>query len=209
MDNKTYLEQISSEARPIRSTKGLFGLNIPPKFLKIIIGAIVAAIIIIIVGSILSSINNKNSERSYLDKIYIRTDNLISTISSYSNRIKSSELRSMSNSLNAILVQTNYDILSYLQTNYELSNFEPEEEQTLTDENAYIEILNQSLENGRLNGILDRTYSREFTYEIGMLLSLESEAMTKAKNENLKSILSSSHESLEQLYPQFNNFDSK
>lgn len=209
MDNKAYLEQISSEARPLKPTKSLFGFNISPKMLKIIIGIVVATVIIMIFGGILSSLGNKNSERDYLDKIYIRTDNLMVSISNYNNLVKSSELRSMGNSLNAVLVQTNYEVLNYLKENYELTNYKPEKEQTLTDENTYIEELNQSLENGRLNGILDRTYAREFTYEIGMLLSLESEAIANTKNENLKSILNSSHTNLEQLYPQFNNFTSK
>lgn len=207
MDNKQYLEQISSEARPLKSSKKLFGLNISPKMLKIIIGALIATIAIFIFGSIISSNNNNNTERDYLDQIYLRTDNLMGVIDDYNKLVKSSELRSMGTSLNAVLAEINYRVTTYLKEELGLSSVgKPEKETILTEETELTEELEQNLENGRLNGILDRTYAREFTYQIGMLIVLEMETSSHTKNEDLKSYLESSEVNLDKLYDQFNSF---
>lgn len=212
MNNKEYLEQISIQTKQAKkpATKSFFGLDIPPKLLAFIIGGVVAAILIIIIGSIVGSSGNNNSERDLVDRIYQRSNNLSTVISDFSKRIKSSELRSMSTSLNAVLTETTYSLTSILENDFGSDDAgKPAKEEVATEEENRMEILSNDLETGRLKGQLDRVYASDFAYEIAMLLSLESEASVKTDKENLKSALKTSSDNLEKLYDQFNNFDSK
>ena len=123
MNNKEYLEQISTQTRQAKkpATKSFFGLDISPKLLAFIIGGVVAAILIIIIGSIAGSGSN-NSERDLTDRIYQRANNLSTVISDFSKRIKSSELRSMSTSLNAVLTETTYSLTTILENDFGSDN---------------------------------------------------------------------------------------
>lgn len=211
MNNKEYLEQISTQTRQAKrpATKSFFGLDIPPKLLAFIIGGVVAAILIIIIGSIAGSGSN-NSERDLTDRIYQRANNLSTVISDFSKRIKSSELRSMSTSLNAVLTETTYSLTTILESDFGSDNAEkPAKEEIATEEEKRMEILSNDLETGRLKGQLDRVYASDFAYEIAMLLSLESEASAKTDKDSLRSALKTSSDNLEKLYDQFNTFDAK
>ena len=207
MNNKEYLEQISAQTRPVKTGKGPFGLEFNAKTIKILIGVAVAALLIIIIGAISGSGGDKNSERDYVDQIYLRSNNLMSAISNYNKRVKSSELRSMGNSLNAVLAELNFNITTILKEDFAAKSVgKPDKDKTQTTEDAIAEELNETLENARLNGVLDRTYAREFAYQIGLLESLESETVAKKEKETLINMLTASEENLEQLYDQFNNF---
>ena len=76
-----------------------------------------------------------------------------------------------------------------------------------SENNAMAELLT-NLDNAQLNGLLDRVYHREITYQIGTLLSMEHEAYTSTKISGLKSALETSMNNLNQLYEQFQNFTS-
>lgn len=206
MDNKAYLEQISAEARPVKARGGLFNLGLSPKLVKILIGAVVAAVVIIIFGSILSSGGKSENESDYLNRISIRTDNLVKTISSYNNRVKSSELRSLGNSLKAILNEANYQVNTYLKEVLNTKVDSSKQTGLSSDEEAIATELNQTLENARLSGNLDRAYAREFTYQIGMLIALEDAVISRTKNSAFQSDLEASRSSLNQFQESFNNF---
>lgn len=66
--------------------------------------------------------------------------------------------------------------------------------------------LNNSLESGKLNGILDRTYAREFTLQVSLLISLETELRAETKDTDFQTFLDSSVESLSTIYADFANF---
>lgn len=211
MNNKEYLEQISTQTRQAKktATKSFFGLDISPKLLAFIIGGVVAAILIIIIGSIAGSGSN-NSERDLTDRIYQRANNLSTVISDFNKRIKSSELRSMSTSLNAVLTETTYSLTTILENDFGSDNADkPAKEEIATEEEKRMEILSNDLETGRLKGQLDRVYASDFAYEIAMLLSLESEASAKTDKDSLRSALKTSSDNLEKLYEQFNSFEAK
>ena len=72
-----------------------------------------------------------------------------------------------------------------------------------------MEEMTATLENGRLNAILDRVYAREFAYQIAMLIALEQETYSKTKKENLRSVLTSSMNNLDSLHTQFDDFEAK
>ena len=206
MNNKEYLEQISSESRKkTSSNNGFFGFNISPRLGKIIIGAFIAAVLIMIIGGIASIAGGSSSESDYLGRIYLRTNNMMSAISAYNNKVKSSELRSMGNSLNAVLTETSYNVSTILKEEFEADPAKAKNS-IQEEEEADGTALNDSLENARISGTLDRIYAHNFTYAIGMLSALESEALHKAKNQRTTDALTTSKNNLDQLHDQFENF---
>ena len=207
MDNKAYLEQIASETRVSKpKASGFLGkLGLSPLMKKLLIGGVVLAFLIIIIGSIAGG-KDKNTDRDLVDKLSLRTTNLISVIERNNRYIKSSSLRSLSNSWKAVLSQVNYATNTSLAEDFEAKNSKPQKEQTTLDEDAWKLELEETLEKARLNGLLDRVTSREYAYQIGMLISLENDIINKSKKENLTSALKNSIPNLDQLYDQFDNF---
>ena len=209
MNNKDYLDKIASEARPLTaSAPGFLGsaLHLSMKQLKII-GIAIAAIFLVLIIAMIASSGNKNTERDYVDTAYLRTKDLSKVIDDYRTKIRSSELRSMAMSLKSVLLETNYALSSTLTNNFEAKNPDtPEKESTATDETAIIGELTASLEEARLNALLDRVFAREYTYQISLLISLETDIINRTKIDLLKSSLTSSRSNLETLHEQFDNF---
>lgn len=208
MNNKEYLDQIASDTAKTKATTGFFGFNISPRFGKIIIGCFIAAVLIIIIGIIVGIVSGGSSERDYLDRIYLRTNNLMEAISTYNKKVKSSELRSMGNSLNAVLTETSYNTSKILEEEYDADAGKPKSNKIAEEEEEDKTALMESLENARISGTLDRIYAHNFTYAISMLSNLESDAIKKAKNSDTANTLSSSKANLDKLYSQFDEFNS-
>ncbi len=209
MNNKDYLEKIAKDTRTGKpQKKGFLGAitTLPATTKKLIIGGAIAVVVVMIIGLILGSGGDKNQERDLVDKISLRTESIMDGIDDYNKLVKSSELRSMGNSLKAVLQETNYAINTILKETFEAKNAKPAKEKTETDEGAITEEMMATLENGRLNGILDRVYTREMTYQIAMLISLEQETYNKTKKDILKEALTSSMSNLDKLHEQFDNY---
>lgn len=209
MNNKDYLDKIASEARPLTaSAPGFLGsaLHLSMKQLKII-GIAIAVIFLVLIIAMIASSGNKNTERDYVDTAYLRTKDLSKVIDDYRTKIRSSELRSMAMSLKSVLLETNYALSSTLTNNFGAKSPDtPEKESTATDETAIIGELTASLEEARLNALLDRVFAREYTYQISLLISLETDIINRTKIDLLKSSLTSSRSNLETLHEQFDNF---
>ncbi len=209
MNNKEYLDQISSNNRQVKQNSGFLGFNISPRLAKIVIGAFIAAILIIIIGSIVGLSGNSSSEKDYLGRIYLRTNNLMDAIATYNKSVKSSELRSMGTSLNAVLAETSYSVSSILDSEYDVSPSKAVSDRITEEEEADKTALNDSLEDARISGRLDRVFAHNFTYAISMLSNLEADAIKKAKKDSTATTLSSSKANLDQLYTQFDEFASR
>lgn len=210
MNNKDYLEKIAKDTRTGKpQKKGFLGkFDISPTMIKIAIGGVILVIVMMIIGAIIGG-GDKNKERDYVDKIILRTDTMISEIGDYNKLVKSSTLRSMGTSLNAVLTETNYAVSTVLKQDFGVNNAKPEKEKTATDEASIREEMTTTLENGRLNGILDRVYAREMAYQIAMLMSLEQEAYGKTKKSSLKEAIDKSMSNLKPLQEQFDSFQAE
>ncbi|MBQ7040797.1 hypothetical protein IJN73_01880 [Candidatus Saccharibacteria bacterium] len=173
-----------------------------PKWIKIIIGAVAAVIVMMIIGGILSGLGN--GERDLLDKIYARTNNLNTSINNYSDSLKSSDLRSMASSLSTVLRETNAKVGAILTSDY--GDTTPKDESITSEETDHIAAVDSALNYGKINGLLDRYFAHEMSREIVLLQSLESEALEKSDGDAIKSALSSSWNNLEKLKPQFEDF---
>ncbi len=199
MDNIAYLNQISAENRASKTnSNSLFS----PK-LMIILGAIVLITIIIIIGGSLSSGSEKGVD--LVSQINLRSVNLSKTISTYNKQAKSSELRSIASSLSSILTETSSKTTELLSSVYGLKNGKISEKIT-EKEATYIENVNAELEKARLNGLLDRNYVRILTLQTGLLMSLESECLSRTNNSDVKNVLSNSYANLAGIYETLSNY---
>ena len=206
MDNMAYLQQIADDSRPkAKQSKGL-GDFFSWKFLGIIGGVLVLAITIIIVGSMLSNVSDKEKDAAV--RLNYRLSYLNKTVDSYRKKVKSSNLRSMSVTFNSIMTDTSRDLGTVIGTSFSAdSDADKESQATIAaEESAHISTLNSTLDNAILNGRLDRAYYREISLELTLLMSLESELLARTSKPELISLIQSSYESLSNLQKQFEEF---
>ena len=101
MDKQDYLNQISATSKPPKQgKKGIFGSI----YFKLGVGALVALIVIMILGAILSS--GKGGVKQDSIALKVRLDNTMEMITTYQTDVKSSSLRSSSASLYGVLSNT-------------------------------------------------------------------------------------------------------
>lgn len=199
-----YLNQIAQDNRTTRKVAtGKFPIE--TKWLKIIGAGIAGVIVIMIIGGLLGGLGHE--ERDLIDQIYARTRNLNEAISEYGGKVKSSELRSMGNSLSNVLAETNSKVGALITSEYGTDGTDPRDEATTTSELEHIAEVNTNLNYGRLNGMMDRYFVMEMTREIALLMSLETEVTEKTANESVKSALVNSWNNLNQLEIQFSNYE--
>lgn len=198
-----YLNQIAQDNRAV-GQKAQKGLPIDPKWLKIIGVGILGVILIMIVGGLLGGLGT--AERDLMDKIYARTQGLNNSIMDYNDAVKSSELRSMGNSLSAVLTETNSKVAGLLTSEYGAEGVEPRSETTTAEEAEHMQAVNSQLFYGKINGLMDRYFVREMTREIVLLQSLESEAMEKSSSSAVKEAMANSWNNLNKLEAQFEEY---
>ena len=203
MNNADYLNQISATNRSTKASAG--GLNI--KNPKILIAGLAAAFIIaiaMILSSVFGSVGNK--ERDLVDQISFRTTYLMESVKKYNNLVKDSTLRSMGTSLNAILLEVDQETTATLKNDFNADKKKPRDSKTEPNEKAHIEKLNETLEKARLNGLLDRYYSREISYEISLLVSLMSECVSRTKKPQLTENLNQSITNLSSIQTRMSDY---
>ena len=198
MDGQDYLNQISASARPNQKPRS--GILSSPIF-KVIIAGLIAFILIVIVGNIITS--NRVSIESRSVALKYRIDNTLEVISTYQPNVKSSALRSSSASLYSVLSNTSRDLTTYLTDKY---NYKDNSSTYKTEaDNADLErdALESALMNAKMGGILDQIYMSKFSYEISAIMSEEAAIYHATSDHTLESILSTSYSSLETLLPNF------
>lgn len=200
MDRQEYLNQISTANRPVKESKsGIFA----SKFFWVGIIGLVAFILIMILGAIIGGTKGNEKERVF--SLILHLDNTSEVIGQYQSSVKSSDLRSYSASLKGILSNTSRELTTYAEEKY---NFKAKdvsskisEEETLSKDG-----LENELFEAKINGILDRIYAHKMAYEISLISNRESQIFKSSGNENLKNILETSYNSLNNLYDEFNDF---
>ena len=198
-----YLNQIAQDNRAV-GQKADKGLPIDPKWLKIIGVGLLGVILIMILGGIIGGLGTAG--RDLMDKIYARTLNLNNLIVDYNDDVKSSELRSMGNSLSTVITETNSKVAALLTSEYGADGTDPRDEATKLDEDEYIQAVNSQLYYGKINGLMDRYFVREMSREIVLLQSLETEAIEKASSQVVKEALVNSWNNLNKLETQFEDY---
>lgn len=202
MDSQDYLDQISRTARPPKQNKGGLAGILSSKWFKWGLGALVALIVIIIFGSMLGG---KETLEEKGINLKLRLDGTSEAITEYQGNIKSSLLRSLSSSLKGVFTNTSSQLSNYLTTTYGYEAGREKDAVKETAEMARDELMNELFE-AKINGLLDRVFAHKMALEIYSVMSDEAGIANSSSDEALKSLLSTSYDSLNNLYTQFNDF---
>lgn len=183
MNNLEYLNQISQETRPTSAKKS----NSLSLIIKIAVGGIAAFLFIMCVGLVLNA--GKSSPTDLTKQLYIRTANLNTTLTTYNKSLKSSQLRAIGTSLNGVLTGASASLSNYLlPEGGEKGDLNPPEK-LLATETTTDEELNTSLNNAKLNGILDRVYANQIQLQVSLLISFIAQLEPRTKDEALLDII--------------------
>lgn len=205
MDGQDYLEQISKSSKPVKVRQSKMGGLMSSKYVKLIGGALIALVLIMIVGVMLGSGKNGGpKEQSY--RLLLHLNGTSSLVQEYQPSIKSSKLRSSAASLYSVLTNTALGITSYLEQKYEFRGDQDIEESIVEQATLETEALNQDLFQAKINGFMDRIMAHKMAYEIRSFQAEEKELWESGVDEQLQNALKSSYDSLENLYPYFNDF---
>ena len=202
MDNLEYLNHIAQSNRPVKRTSGA-PISL---IIKILLGGLVLFVLILSFGSMLGGKSTKSSD--LVKQLYVRTTNLDSTINSYNKSLKSSKLRSIGISLSGILTSASSQLSAYISSTDSSKNALQPNEQITAEEAENINALNLSLENAKLNGILDRTYVTQIHLQVSLLLSMVSQLSSRNDNETLNAILESYISNLAVIEQSFQDYSS-
>ena len=204
MDSQDYLDQISREARPkTPGKKGVMGV-LTSKYVKWGAIAFLILIVIMIFGSMLGG---RESLQSKCTSLKLRLDQTNEVITEYQQYLKSSSLRSLSASLTGIFTNTSTQLGNFMTSAYGEEDA-TRNEAKLEEAKLNAESLGQELFNAKINGLLDRTFAHKMALEIYGVMGEEMDMYNSASSEQaeLKTLLESSHTSLNNLYTQFNDF---
>ena len=199
MNDLEYLNQISAGVNKPAKT------NFFDKKMKIIAAVLggVVLLLIILMAVAGNSSNTESTVATELGRLYTRTNELNKTVTTYNPSVNHSTLRSNGASFSTLLAEISSTSSTYLTHNLgtELGTITVPDSDTLVINN-----LNASLENARLNGVLDRKYASEMYYQIIYLINIEEAVSKKTSDSTLKTFLESSETSLLLLEDAFHNF---
>ena len=196
------MRQLTSEVRPAKKPGKAAGILSSKIFMVCAIG-LIALIIIIIIGAILGT--NKGDKKTLAFELALHLNNTEEVIQNHQPNIKSSTLKSASASLSSVLSDTYSKLEGYLVEKY---NFDLKKagEKITEEATLHKDGLEADLFEAKINGILDKVYANKMVYEISLFMAEEAKLSNKASDEVLQEILTTSYNSLGQLYDEFNNF---
>lgn len=196
MDNKAYLDEIAVKGKKKFSA----GPILTPVMIKLIAAAAVAVVAMIVVGGILASKNGEVAEVHQM--VYARIESLLDDegpLNSYSERLKSSDLRTYTVQLLSSLESSRSAI--------ETSGQNVTASGKVTDENSGLMMTYMNeLEDGMLSGQLDKVYATDTAYHLSLLISLEQQARAKATNDVYANALDASIRDLQTLQKNFKEY---
>lgn len=204
MDNLAYLNQISQSNRPTKRHNHSSAVN--SLIIKLIIGGIVLFFLLMAIGALLGSLGGRS--RDLTEQIYTRSTNLNSTLQTYTPLLKSSRLRAIGSSLSSVLTNGTNQLGAYLIGDDEDKDTPVSNQKIIDSELAVQQELELSLNNAKLNGILDRVYETQITLQVSLLVSLTSQLLEQSSNDTaLVKIIEPLHNSLLAIQENLNNYN--
>ncbi len=201
MDKQEYLNQIS--ASTTASTKPAVKAFWRSKFFWTVIGCIVFMVLVLVVGNVATSGRVTMVDR--VGELLIHIEKTSDIIDEYQSDLKSSILRGYSASLSSVLADTDNRLATFAAGAYGYKPKNIDEEVKAAAEEAYAELYNE-LFRAKINGELDNFYDLKMVYEITTILTQEQAILDATKNEELTAIVTTSFNSLMNLYAQFDGF---
>lgn len=198
MDNLEYLNKISQSNRPVKRTMRQ-GNPKTGLIIKLSTAGVVLFFLLMALGSMLGNLGAKSKELT--KQVYIRTTNLNSVVTTYNRNLKSSRLRAIGSSLTSVLTNASNQLSAYLVGNGKDKNaLVPSDTKVTESEAILIQELNDSLNNAKLNGVLDRYYDNQVGLQVSLLMAQVSELLARTKDLELTTILTNFHSSLETIH---------
>lgn len=201
MNNMDYLSQITGSVQG--SNKGNGGQKLlTPLMIKIIAVGVVLFVLLLVVGGMLGGLASKAADLA--KQIDVRMTNLIALEDTYGKEVKSPKLRALGDTMNGVMTDTTQKLTALLNETEKFDVSKPTGK--FADEEAKTsEELGVAFENAWLNGQLDEVFVREMSYQVTVLLSMESEVLERTQNEELQGIMNKSTEDLQIIQSNLNN----
>jgi hypothetical protein len=186
-----YLNQIAPTA-PKKS---------PFSRMQIIIGVIVAIFVVLIITLIvIVAINGNDNPTERLAAKLATTEKIVTDAQ---NKLKSTELRTLNSNLKIYLANTNRDIVEPLRdVNVVVTNLDPA---IVTSESGTD--ITDRLADASLNALYDRTYAREISYQLEIIVALMQKIYGSTSSKSLKSFLESATTNLTPTQKSFSDFN--
>lgn len=166
---------------------------------KLLIVGLIAALLIAAILTILSSLNSGNTSVS---KLAARLTVTAQMHKSSTAAVQNSELKSINSELNIYLTNILRDIEPIMVKNgTKTANLD---KKLLASES--VDKTLTKLEDARLNGIYDRTYSREMDYQLQTIMVLLRQLYKSTNNSDTKTFLQNSYDNLLPIQQKLANF---
>jgi len=187
-----YLDQIA--ARPQKT--GFLSSRLRRIFM--ILGGLTVVVLIL---SIVSGLTGSGRDTSWY-QLVARLNATAEVADSSSGKLKSSQLRSLNSEVGIFITNTNRDIAAPLERMKIDVAKTPE---SVAASEAAQPMLDR-LEDARLNAVYDRTYAREMTYQLALLLSQLRQMYDSTNDEETKSFLETTFNNLQATHTAFANY---
>lgn len=191
----TYLDQIAPQPVKRSVVQSL-------KPIHMILGGVVLILIILLVVSLISS--SAGAPKRTIEQLAARLQTTKKIADDATTVLKSSELRTLNSNLKIYLTNTNRDFTAPLATlgiNTDKLASSATASESATDMIA-------RLEDARLNGVYDRTYAREMTYQLDTTLTLMRQAFNSTKSVSIQTVLAGAYDNLTPIKEKFSEFNS-
>ena len=212
-----YLQQIASNSSKPNSGKK----NSPFGFLEKIIPYLtlrnisiaLGAIFILILFSILSGTKKivENRDRdSLVSSYYLAKYMNEELIDKYKDYMQSSDVRGITASLQAVLVELELNEKNLLTSEFGIAELEStfNKSELATNQKNTVEKIAEKFQNGRISARLDRFALREFPLLLAYLINYQTEAETRTTNQKVKTNTIERVKNLENIKSQYENFKS-
>jgi hypothetical protein len=202
MDNAAYLKQIAAQPNPKDNHDHRL---LSPAMIKVLITGAAALVLVIILGIIINSSSGKIT--TLYESFYLRLQNLSANngpVAIYAKDVRSSELRALAGTLRSSLY-ANYQNFSGILGDI---NIDPKKisETTSSSEADILSEYTSTLQNARLNGLLDRTFANSTTLQISYLIAIGSNILERNPPDQVQTIVNQAVTDLEILHTRFANY---
>ncbi len=188
-----YLDQISAPQKRIIAPNPL-----------VLLGVIGVGILAIIGFGIMIFSSSGTSGTDRVASLNLRLATLQKIADTQQRNLRDNELRSTNAALSLYLSNTARDMKDPVAALGITDKTIPKN--LTTTESKLTSDINAKFEEAKLNVMLDRSYAREMTYQIGVLRSMMTSAYKNTSNQKLKATLETSDPSLAQVAKNFESF---
>lgn len=157
-------------------------------------GGIIAALLLVVL-TVAGLANSGTGTDTLLARVGATSSNLKDLTDEAADSMQSSELRSINSNLSITLANMNRDLAEPLAAK-KINLKNPKKNKAVAEVALEYAEIQERLEDARLNGLYDRTYTREIIYQLKTLNSYMGQLYESTNSEALKTVLDSNNENL-------------